>query len=297
MTARTLDSADVIAAAGAELVAELERLLAEHAAPGAEEVPGLLDAITTLLRRARGRVRRAQPAEPASKPAPTTPARPWGLPPLGQDAAARQWAVLRHYQDAAQRTATQPAPARPRIVACAPVARAGAPAILPAPTPPNRGDLMPQPPRRYWLVIAGFAIAVLVGIAVVIAVMARGDDPGGQAAPGATSRQAPVYTPPAEKGDYKEPVELITAMNAKGIGCKLEPSDPPYSFNGNGARIRHCWIEEEGVYAVVYASSVQQVTDVADYKRNNWQVVEGNLWAVAVHAPETAVAVQSALTK
>jgi len=87
MTARTLDPAAVIAAAGAELVAELEQLLAEHAHDGPDDVPGLLlDAVTTLLRRARRRVGRArQPAEQPAGPAPPVD------PAAVQRAAADQW--------------------------------------------------------------------------------------------------------------------------------------------------------------------------------------------------------------
>lgn len=69
MTAAVLDPASAIAAAGRELLDSLRQMVDKPA----DDVPGLLDELTAVLRRARGKVNRAakKAAEEAKAPAKT----------------------------------------------------------------------------------------------------------------------------------------------------------------------------------------------------------------------------------
>lgn len=73
---RVADSALTVADAGRELLAELARVVQAHPEPDAAAVPALLDEVAAVLRRARGRVRRAErPAERKVVPGPAQPVR------------------------------------------------------------------------------------------------------------------------------------------------------------------------------------------------------------------------------
>lgn len=159
MTAATIDPAIAVAAAGRELLDSLRELVDRD---DAEDVPGLLDEVTALLRRARGKVNRAvkRDESPGRQPS-SAPAKPPAPPVTRQPTPNVATPVAKVDRSGRAVTVALPPTTTKRI---------GAEPI----TPGAKKMSNPAQPaltlsRRRWALIAGVALIIVVLIVLLTA--------------------------------------------------------------------------------------------------------------------------------
>jgi hypothetical protein len=165
MTAQTADPATIIAAAGHDLLVALAQIVDGHQdlLVRSDDVAGLLDQLTRVMRRVRGRVNRAAKAAlPAKAPATGPAAGTAAVPRTEQAATAAQ---------GRQRETRAPATPQPVLKTLPPAAAApagGQPLAVAAPT---NCSATPGRCRSRWRQLAAAAAVVAIAVLIVVAVL------------------------------------------------------------------------------------------------------------------------------